>query len=781
MQSKVIKNGKYSVTETGQWASQFLLKTSDAKKIHKFLQTQYFYSEDDACKKLATLISESVRENDNSRYRAQQYELFILSLVEGFDIDEAAENARMRQGDAEGCRRTAAWIAEAVNAYVGKNIPKIAEMAEGISEALTVDKRREIGPGVRSYAKEKPSSYPGIQKTICSVINQLGICTYDAIHNIITDKYGESVDRTTTIWNILDLRAKDEVITLSRGKGIGRPVIHVCKKGMNVPEHMRKTCGSCVFYISCDDDEKERDNQRFICELRRECNKRVEKNIVSTYVTSNMGACKYHNSSQERKRRSFRKFERTDTGKPICQICKSDAVKEPTAYDHYTICSNCNSQYYYLCDGRFSVQPGVRDLLQQALEEIYGKSVKPVKRCAKLEGSLDRQYVELTIKKGDAAHIDQNKLIYIPKEEKTRSYLLDAIECVRVLDGAYITPYVYEKLDDRILSGKNVNRPPNASFEGYINIPDVHNQLKERIQEIREQEVGLALARILIMGKKMNNAILTLQAGEEGLLCPVDASRLFFKQMNVVAHTIMYWTGNRENLLSFEAVGERYAWKAIKRALKDTSMRFENRTQERYIFSVPYIGKVRARSPFSAGLNAIYRRVLEICREVLCEKGFSWFPGELVLHYRRRKDQQIPIGTALDFRELFLALFRFTYMKACKKDQIRNTDFVLSSTSREEKVYTLTYEAEDKVRDLIESVMNKEVYYLGKQMSLWKAMKECARSLRNFLLEGSKFIPFVCALNEEQFKKILKTFQNIERFCGPSGKGPPVSMFDILS
>ena len=180
---------------------------------------------------------------------------------------------------------------------------------------------------MRRYINEKAPLYPGIQEAISAFLEQGRIVTYDALHNAITDRYGDSIARITTIRNVLDLAVQGKLEKFPRGKGVGRPVSHVCSMGVEIPEHMRKTCGSCVFRIpTMDENEKEHDNQRYICELRREHNKRVKNHTISTYVTENYGACKYHNSSRKRKLRPIKHLKKTNAGTSICHICEAEVI-----------------------------------------------------------------------------------------------------------------------------------------------------------------------------------------------------------------------------------------------------------------------------------------------------------------------------------------------------------------------------------------------------------------------------------------------------------------------
>ena len=130
---------------------------------------------------------------------------------------------------------------------------------------------------------------------------------------------------------------------------------------------------------------------------------------------------------------------------------------------------------------------------------------------------------------------------------------------------------------------------------------------------------------------------------------------------------------------------------------------------------------------------------------------------------------------------MFLPLFRYAYVKACKKGEITEEDFELSSISRDEEVYTLTEEGEEKVRKLVERIMNEQVYYLNTKMPLHKAMKECASFLCGFLLGDAPFFPFICVSDMETFKMVFKFFQKVETFCRYPKKGPPFSMLDILA
>ncbi len=772
-----IKSGKYRATDEGRWASQFLLRVNDALKIHQFFQTRRFYSDDDTFEKLANLIGERVCEHDNERYGVKQYSGFIKFLVLGFDLDEAAKKTGIRLGDAEGCRKTATWMAEAMQAYVEMNIPFIIPVAKSIVESLTLRERDDPRKKVRRYVKEKAPPYPGIQEAINAVLEQGRIVTYDDLHEVITDRYGDSIARITTIRNVLDLAVHGKLVKFSRGKGVGRPLSQVCSTKAQIPEYFHKTCGSCVFRITItDESEKEHENQRYICELRRDYNKHTKTNTLSSYVTQKYGACRYHNSSRKRKLRSIKSLKAINALEAICHICQAAVVQIPQTYNRYTRCPNCDSEYYYRWDGRINVKPGVGDLLQDALKDILGKVVKPTKIWQKREGDIQRHYMKLIIKKGENAYVNQNKLFYIPKEGKARSYLLDAIHFIGVCDGVKLKQQVYNKLGDRIFPERHLKKAPRVPSDQYNDVFNfqITDTLKERAERLRRTVEGAHFARIIVTSKKLSNVLLTLQAEKDELLNSRDVERLFFKQMNVVAHTVMHWTGNRDNLLSFEGIGERYAWEGLKLIVKDTALKCGSRTQERHIFSVPFIGMVKARSPFSTGLNAIYRRALQFCRHALYNVGFSWHPGELVLHFQRGKGQRISIGAILDFRELFLPLFRYVYAKACKEREINENDFIRSNTHRGEEIYSLTEKGEEKISKLFERIMNERVYYLNTFMPLHTAIKQCAKSLCNFLLHKSPFSPFICALDEEQFKEISKRFQNIERFCASLGKGPPI-------
>jgi replicative superfamily II helicase len=789
---------KFRATAVGKWASQFLLPISVAFTIHNLFQSTQFSTEDQAYEKLITVLAECVHGLINTN--EIQCKEFIKAIVLGFDVEEASARARMKEGAAEKCRETASWIGEAVYAYVNMKNPMIVDIAKDINTSLTVMEQGEIGPKVRYYPEEKPLCYEGIQDVMHSIIKRRGYVSYDALYEEVIQIYDDdSIDRTTIIRNAKELQAQGKIAIFPRGQGEGRPHNYVCIRIEDVPEYMFKTCGMCVFRMSCNNGEKERPHQRFTCELRREYNKRMENRTMSTRVTLNMGACQYVVSSRTRKFRSFKQFKKMNSDKsPLCQVCEVEPVKIPESYMQYTSCSNCSSDFYYRCDGGFNVKPGARDLLQQKIVSILGKTVKPVKTLAKTDGLLNRQYVHLNVGKGDRVYINQRLLIYVPKEGKTCRYRLDAIEEVRVHTGAKVDKIVYDTLDDRIYSAKNVykvNRTPFKEFEGVFDFI-LSDKLKLAAQIIRGTEEGMRLAWKIVISKKISNAFLTLRAGEEGLLDPLIAEEFYDKQMNVVAHIFRYWTGGLKNLLSYEADGERVMWDAIRLIVEDEPLDCGSRTQGRYIFSVPFMGEAKARNPFHAGLNAVYRRVLNNCRNTLFDVGFSRYPDELILHYRSRKGQRISLGTVVDFREMFLPLFRYEYVKVCKKGEITEDDFELDYTSRDEEVYTLTNEGKEKVRRLAERVMNEQVYYLDTKMPLHKAMKESANYLCLFLLNKlpevkdtagqfqylleKPFIPFVCVSDKKTFNKIFTFFQQVETFCKLSDKDPPFSMLDML-
>jgi hypothetical protein len=138
--------------------------------------------------------------------------------------------------------------------------------------------------------------------------------------------------------------------------------------------------------------------------------------------------------------------------------------------------------------------------------------------------------------------------------------------------------------------------------------------------------------------------------------------------------------------------------------------------------------------------------------------------------------QKISIGAVLDFREMFLPMFRYAYVKACKKGEITKDDFKLSYTPRGEEVYTLKESAEEKIWLLFQELMDEVVYYDHNYMKLREAMNRCASYLAGFLLNKTPFIPFVYVSDEGQFQELFELFRSIERFCKSIGKGPPVPM-----
>jgi hypothetical protein len=414
------------------------------------------------------------------------------------------------------------------------------------------------------------------------------------------------------------------------------------------------------------------------------------------------------------------------------------------------------------------------------------KSFKTLKVFEKEGGWLKRKHILLTVKEGDVLAIKGNMIDFVSKPGSKKEWKLhcrlDAIKRVRLIGEVKLPRLVHFKLKDRIVYGRERDDSLRVPFEEYT-VPRgelLSDLLKEKAESLRIHKNGVLLAWQLVMGKKASNALLTLHTKKEGLLEPVDADMLFRGQMNVVAHSVIHWTGSRKNLLSYEAHGEKLAWQLWKLILQDTVMPCRSRTYDRYVPSMLFMGEVKARSPFSAGINALKRHLLHACRETLWKVGFAWSPGELVLHHRKNEKQRIHIGAVLDFRELFLPLFRYAYVKACKKDELTEEDFTLEHTDREE-VYLLKESGKTKIKELFYRLMDEIVYYDNDYMTVREAMDRCARSLAGFLLEVTPFIPFVCAWDEGQFQEIYEVFRSIELFCEPVGKGPPVPMTRLLT
>jgi len=123
------KGGKYRVTDIGRWTSQFLLPAVIGAEIHRYFNEQRFPIQGEAAYwKITEQIAKHVQQI-TGKYSRDHYIHFIKAIAEDLDVETAASRVKMWLGDAEDSRRTAAWIAESVHAYVGAYNPLFVDAA----------------------------------------------------------------------------------------------------------------------------------------------------------------------------------------------------------------------------------------------------------------------------------------------------------------------------------------------------------------------------------------------------------------------------------------------------------------------------------------------------------------------------------------------------------------------------------------------------------------------------------------------------------------------------
>ena len=777
--------GKFSATAKGRWASQFLLPTKTAIRIKKFFATHHCSSEREFSQHVITLIGRSMRELSNTtRYTAQQYTAFIRLLGQGSSVTEAATRVNIRPGDAEAHRKTASWIAEASYNYLERNDPRAASVAKKLTTKLNPEhkepevERGNKGRRRRWYPKHRPKPYPGLQDAIYTIIKQHELISYAQITSKVRKQYNRPIHHTTVVKHVKRLGIQGRIQFISRGQLRGRPKIYVADVNLNIPEHLRLTCGSCIFFRINSMKDRRRSKRAHICALNRKYNTKVGRRARKSYAAPKMGACEYHKKARESKKRTIRVLQEILDGTP-CHFCNSDGIVElPSCYNEYTVCPECNSRYYLTMKGDLVVKPGSRGLMLEGLELLLGKPGNYVPRVKKTKTYIRRPKRNISVKCGERLGIKKKRFAHTLKDGKTtQRYLIGAIRHI-IIEGGEVSQQVRKKYGKKLI---DINSPEGRFFAQHKLTPEkqqLADELKHATQQLRGTERGKLLARLLVMGKNMGLANAILHFEKEGLLSPAEAQEFLSQLLDRVAYTFLYWRGNIDNLRGLEGVVESVAWEVPKHLLQGSYFEIISRTLDRYIATVVLLGEAKARTPFSAALNAVYRHLNLYCRKALAEVGFSWVPDELVLHFKKTK--RFFLGTVVDFREMFLPLFRFIFILACIDGKFTKADFKMRKTLERERFYHLTWNGHYKIERLVDDILNQEAYYLEEYMTVEEALRQCAQQLKDFLLEKKRFVPFIYAPDKDTLHLMFERFQHMEGIYKPQKKGPPVTVKDLL-
>ncbi len=782
----VRKNGgRFCATDKGRWASKYLLPIKIAIRIKKFFVTNHSSSEQEFSQQLVKLVGQCMRELSNTkRYNAQQYTAFIKLLSQGSTVTEAAIQAKIRLGDAESHKKTASWIAEASYSFLGQRDLREARVAKELSTKLNA-KYNELKANEakkvkkrRWYPKQRPKPYPGLHKAIYNIIKKHGIISYDFILSEVRKQYNQNVHYTTIVKHIKQLKIQEQIQVISQGQLRGRPKIYVADVNASIPEHLRLTCGSCKFIQINPIKDRRRSKHAHVCVLNCKLNKQVGKRARNPYATPRKSACEHHENVQRLKKRKIRILQETN-GSITCLNCKPRGIVElPSSYMEYTVCPECNSSYHLTVNGELVIKPGYRDVLQTNLELLIGKPGNYVQRVKKTKVYIRRPKRNIRVKCNERLDIRKKRFVHTLKDgRETKRYLVGAIRNI-IIEGGDISQYIRKKYSKKLI---DANTPKGSFFAQNKLTPkkqQVADELKYAAQRIRGTERGKLLAWLLTISKDIGLANSVLQVEKEGLLSAENAQELLSKLLDRVAYTFLYWRGNIDNLRGFEGLVEGVAWEIPKRLLRGTYFEIISRTLERYISTVVLLGEVKARTPFSAALNAVYRHLNLYCRKALAEVGFSWVPDELILHFK--KTQRSFLGTIFDFREMFIPLFRLTLILACLYGEFTKADFKKRKTLEHEQFYHLTWNGHYKVERLVDDILNQEIYYLEQKMTVMEALRQCAVQLKDFLLENKRFIPFIYAPDKETLHLMFERFQHLEGIYKPQKKGPPVTVKDLL-
>ncbi len=777
--------GKFSATAKGRWASQFLLPTKTAIRIKNFFATHHCSSEREFSRHVITLIGRSMHEvSSTTRYTTQQYTSFVWLLSQGSSVTEAATRVNIRPGDAEAHRKTASWIAEASYDYLGRSDPRAARVAKELTSKLNPEykepevERGNKGRRRRWYPKHRPKPYPGLQEAIYTFIKQYKLISYKQITTKVRKQYKRPVHYTTVVKHVKRLGIQGKIQFISQGQLRGRPKIYVADVNVSLPEHLRLTCGSCGFFRINSMKDRRRSKRAHICVLNRKYNTKVGRRARKSYVAPKMGACEYHTKARKLKKRTIRVLQETLDDTP-CYFCNSDGTVElPSRYNEYTVCPECNSRYYLTMKGDLVVKPGRRGLMLKGLELLLGKAGNYVPRVKKTRVYIRRPKRIIRVKCGEQLDIKKKRFTHSLKDGKTtQRYLIGAIRHI-IIEGGEVTQQVRKNYGKKLI---DINSPEGRFFVEHTLTPEkqqLADELKHAAQQLRETERGKLLARLLVMSKNMGLANAILHFEKEGLLSPAEAQEFLSQLLDRVAYTFLYWRGNIDNLRGLEGVVESIAWEVPKHLLQGSYFEIISRTLDRYIATVVLLGEAKARTPFSAALNAVYRHLNFYCRKALAEAGFSWVPNELILHYKKK--QRSFLGTVVDFREVFLPLFRFAFIFACIHDKFAKTDFIRRKTLERERFYHLNWNGHYKVERLVNNILAQKVYYLEEYMTVKEAIRRCALQLKGFLLEKKRFVPFIYAPDKETLHLMYERFQHLEGIYKPPKKGPPVAVKDLL-
>lgn len=276
--------------------------------------------------------------------------------------------------------------------------------------------------------------------------------------------------------------------------------------------------------------------------------------------------------------------------------------------------------------------------------------------------------------------------------------------------------------------------------------------LRVGLEEVQGIGLGLELARKMVFAKIKSNLHYTMklrsrhQIDHNGareikgsILDSAKTRDLIVKQFDEVVKT--YRTElDPDHLRSIEANAEQPAWQAQKLALTKEFW-FAGRQAMRAV-RTPMVPGSKARDPYNAGLNYLYKLLGRMGLRILREEGFGFFPGPGILHARERhsKKRRVKVKSkrnrefTFDFIDAYRPPFRHYLGHWIREGRIeRNVHFERWRDEWWRYVFRPSKRGRDALNQLFDDVCNRLFYYRGEWLPLSDIMREEALTLAKIL------------------------------------------------
>ncbi|MBN1330545.1 MAG: hypothetical protein JXA54_13810 [Candidatus Heimdallarchaeota archaeon] len=609
--------------------------------------------------------------------------------------------------------------------------------------------------------------------------------------NLVSKKYG--IDKR---------QAESELELLVKGDSLECTKITDCHGKIKIkygtPEllvqkpHLKKNCGGCLFhqkrFNSCpllhlvhvfnpsSFPSGYEDYIRFpINDLATACEEIVEQEELIINEQEIRFSVNYEILTQKMKKLSV-DFLLAETNKISyrCISCQEELLEfgsgESLYFPHKRIiCPNCATGYFKKNDETVIVQLDHRHILRMKYYAIAG-SIPPILMEKNPTASFviyDNEPVDITIEEGNKISLiinDQTipleKVQYLffagqdyqELEEFLRKLSKFEPEKYQFTIGRASTQIKEDKQEEQseIRDFSSTQYQVLHSFITYLSKTNLINSsfLKARhlsniggilyLKKLADQnhfsdKISKFLYEMIDLFMKVNCGI---ESSFFGMLLEAQSNKYFFELLKVIGKLVGLWTRGRVS----------------SRLVKKLFLSYKRNRSYAY-------------SPFDTILNQLMRTFRSKIEEVFHQIGLDpKFLGQGLFHRRKTKSDIDKLGLFFDLIEPVRVLVLVTMYEAMMDQKLTNEDYSFVLGEHGEEIYHIKNSSQEKIKQLVDSALEKPVYYLGKEVSFIEAFKLYLESFRRVLLKSfdynikyDKVSPeqIIQIFNEEKFQPFV--------------------------